>query len=100
MKTDRNILRLNHILESIRRIEHSTDNLSYVDYLDNYEKQDAILRNIEVIGEACRQINVFIKEKYADVAWKQATSMRNFLIHEYFDVDYDEVWKTLKVNLP
>lgn len=100
MKTDRNILRLGHILESLRRIEYSTKDLSYDDYLENWEKQDAIVRNMEIIGEASRQIDTAFKEKFPDVEWRKATAMRNVLIHEYFDVNYDEVWITLKEILP
>lgn len=100
MEPDRNILRLKHITESIRRIEFIVNNLSYGAYLEDWIKQDAITRNIEIIGEASKQINQEFKEKYADVDWKGATAMRNFIIHEYFDVNYDEVWKTLKQDIP
>ncbi len=100
MKTDKNYLRLTHILESIIKIEKITQELSYSQYLDDWVKQDAIIRNFEIIGEASRQIGEDFKLKYSDVPWKYAAGMRNYLIHEYFNVDYDEVWKTLKEDLP
>ncbi|MDO4224491.1 MAG: DUF86 domain-containing protein [Bergeyella zoohelcum] len=100
MTIDKNLLRLNHILESIRRIEVVTENLSYGDYINDWQKQDIIIRNMEIIGEASRQVDDDFKAKYPDVEWRQATAMRNFLIHEYFNVEYDEVWTTLKKDLP
>lgn len=100
MEANRNVLRLKHILESLRRIEIVTENLSYGQYIKDWQKQDIIVRNIEIIGEASKQIDEDFKGKYPNVPWRQATAMRNFLIHEYFDVEYDEVWKTLNTDLP
>lgn len=100
MEIDKNYLRLTHILESIIKIEMITQKLSYGQYLEDWIKQDAIIRNFEIIGEASKQIDEDFKLKFPDVPWKYASGMRNYLIHEYFNVDYDEVWKTLKEDLP
>lgn len=75
MEKDRNYLRLEHILESIRRIEFITKDLSYGDYLEDWIKQDVITRNIEIIGEASRQTEDDFKIKYPNVEWRKATSM-------------------------
>lgn len=100
MEIDKNFLRLTHILESIAKIELITLDLSYGEYLQNWIKQDAIVRNFEIIGEASRTITESFKNNHPDIPWKYASGMRNYLIHEYFNVDYDEVWKTLKEDLP
>lgn len=100
MEIDKNYLRLTHILESIIKIEKITQELSYGEYLEDWIKQDAIIRNFEIIGEASKQIKEDLRLKYSGVPWKYASGMRNYLIHEYFNVDYDEVWKTLKEDLP
>jgi len=100
MAIDKNYLRLTHILNSIIKIEKITRELSYGQYLEDWIKQDAIIRNFEIIGEASKQIDEDFKLKYYEVPWKYASGMRNYLIHEYFNVDYDEVWKTLKQDLP
>lgn len=100
METDKNILRLSHILESIRKINIISDGLSYGEYLEDWIKQDAIIRNFEIIGEASKQIDDKLKEQYPEIPWKYASGMRNYLVHEYFNVDYDEVWKTLTQDLP
>ncbi len=55
-------------------------------------KQDIIIRNMEIIGEAAKNIDTNLKQKYTDVEWRKASGMRNFLIHKYFEIDYAEVW--------
>lgn len=100
MEIDKNFLRLTHILKSIEKIEIIAQELSYGQYLEDWIKQDAIIRNFEIIGEASKHIDEDFKLSYSDVPWKYASGMRNYLIHEYFNVDYDEVWKTLKKDLP
>lgn len=94
------MLRLKHILDSISKIEIVTENLQYGDYLEDWQRQDIIIRNMEIIGEASRHISEKIKTKYPEVAWRNASAMRNYLIHEYFNVNYAEVWQTLKQDLP
>ena len=100
MEIEKIFLRLTHILESIIKIEKMTNELSYGEYLQDWIKQDAIIRNFEIIGEASKQITEDFRNKHPEIPWKYASGMRNYLIHEYFNVDYDEVWKTLKENLP
>lgn len=100
MGINKNIFRLEHVLESIEKIEYIINGLSYGQYLEDWIKQDAIIRNIEIIGEAIASLDEELKEKYPDVSWKQARGMRNILIHEYFRIEYDEVWKTLHEDLP
>ncbi len=100
MDIEKNLFRLQHVVECIEKIEIITKNLSYGDYLDDWIKQDAILRNIEIIGEAISHVEDKLKEKNPDVAWVQAKGMRNFLVHEYFKVDHDAVWNTFNNELP
>lgn len=100
MNPDKNIFRLEHVLESIEKIEFIIKDLSYVQYLEDWIKQDAIVRNIEVIGEAIKNIDDELKERYPKVAWKEAKGMRNLLVHEYFRIEHDEVWRTLNEDLP
>lgn len=100
MDIKKNLFRLQHVVECIEKIEIITKNLTYGDYLDDWIKQDAILRNIEIIGEAITHVDDNLKEKYTHVAWVQAKGMRNFLVHEYFKVDHDAVWNTFNNDLP
>ena len=100
MDNDKNLFRLQHVIDCINKIEIITQDLSYENYLEDWIKQDAILRNIEIIGEAISHIEDELKLKYPDVSWIQAKGMRNFLVQEYFKVDHDAVWKTLNEDLP
>jgi uncharacterized protein with HEPN domain len=100
MALDKNIFRIEHVIECIEKIEYITNDLTYEEYLEDWIKQDAILRNIEIIGEAISHIDEKLKVLHPEVAWLQAKGMRNILIHEYFRVDFDAVWNTLKLQLP
>ena len=100
MNPDKNIFRLEHVVQSIEKIEFITKDLSYGQYLEDWIKQDAIVRNIEIIGEAIRNVEDELIQLYPDVPWNEARGMRNILILEYFRVELDEVWKTLNEDLP
>jgi len=91
---------LQDILESIERIEQYTMGKTEDEFLDNCEKQDAIMKRLEVIGEAVKNIPKKIKEKYPDIPWKRIAGMRDVLIHEYFGVTMERVWNTAKNDIP
>ena len=100
MNPDKNIFRLTHVIQSIDKIEFITKDLSYGIYLEDWIKQDAIVRNIAIISEAISHAEDELKLKYPDVSWVQAEGMRNFLVQEYFKVDHDAVWATFHEELP
>jgi uncharacterized protein with HEPN domain len=89
-----------HILGAVDRIEQYTNTLSKTDFFANYLVQDAVMRNLEIIGEACRSIRSEVKEKYPEIPWRSITAMRNKLIHEYFGVDIEAVWNVVQLDLP
>jgi uncharacterized protein with HEPN domain len=94
---------LAHILEAISRIGEYTDGLDEVGFLKNRMAQDAVIRNLEVIGEACRNIRrhePVAVESYPEVPWGFAVGMSNVLSHGYFKVDLEAVWKTVERDLP
>ena len=62
--------------------------------------QDAIIRNIEVIGEASKKISLDTKQTYYKIPWKEISGMRDKLIHDYLGVDVEVVWKTIKEDIP
>ena len=100
MNPDKNIFRLEHVVESIEKMEFIIKDLSYLQYLEDWIRQDAIVRNIEIIGEAIRNVDEELIIRYPKVHWKEARGMRNILIHEYFRIEHEEVWKTLNEDLP
>lgn len=96
MKDDLALLR--HILDSVLRIEKYIL-AGEVAFLADTMIQDAVIRNFEVIGEATKGLSDAVKAKYPEIPWKQIAGMRDFLIHVYFGVKLETVWKTTK-DLP
>ncbi len=88
------------IQEAIRRIELYTKGLKYEDFLQRIETQDAVLRNLEIIGEAVKNMSLNLKKKYQDIPWKDIARMRDKIIHFYFGVNLDIVWKIVEDKLP
>lgn len=94
------ILFLEDILNAIEKIERYTKNLTFEKLCENDMAIDAIVRNLEIIGEASKNVPEKIKRKYPFVEWKEAIGFRNVLIHDYFGIDLEAVWDTIKNNLP
>jgi len=91
---------VNDILECIEKIEKYISNLSYDDFVKDNKTKDAVVRNLEIIGEAANQIPLNIRKRYKDIPWVQIIGLRHRLIHGYFVVDYDIVWNIIKKELP
>lgn len=91
---------LKHILESINLIEDNLLELSEEDFLKNIPVQDAIIRRLEIIGEAVRNLPAEIKQSTPNIPWQDIADLRNKLIHEYFGVDARLVWNVIQNDLP
>lgn len=86
---------LEHILQAIDRIEeYAADGEAA--FLADTRTQDAIIRNFEVIGEAAKGLSQDLRDRHPDIAWKQIKGMRDFLIHVYFGVNLERVWRTVQ----
>lgn len=94
------MLYLLDILEAVDNAVTFTDGMSFDEFLRNRLVMDAVVRNIEVIGEAATHLDAGFKKKHPTVPWDKMKSMRNTLIHEYFGVDYEIVWHTVRESLP
>ena len=99
MKKDPNIL-FKHILESTEYIERYVGGISEKEFLKSIQVQDAVIRRLEIIGEAIRNLPEELKEKYPSVPWREIADMRNVLIHEYFSVDENLLWNAVKKDIP
>ena len=98
MKRDKAYLK--HILDAISNIEKFIEGIEKEDFLGNVEKQYAVLRGLEIIGEATKNLSEKLKTKYPHIPWKEIGGMRDKLIHQYFGVNLDLVWETIKTKLP
>ena len=90
---------LDDILTSIERLKEYTKNLSKEDFSKDQKTIDAVVRNIEILGEAARNIPEDFKEEYPKVPWSKMISMRNKVIHEYSGIDLDILWQTIEDDL-
>ena len=91
---------IEHILDCIRKIYDFSKGLSLKEFKINELVQDAIIRNIEIIGEASKRIFKATKQNYREIPWKEIAGMRDKLIHDYLGVDVTVVWKTIHQDIP
>ncbi len=92
--------RIYDILRCIGKIESYLAGMTLAQFKKNELVIDAVIRNLEIIGEASKNIPAAIRRAHSDIPWKQMNGMRNILIHEYFGVDVKIVWHTVKKQLP
>jgi uncharacterized protein with HEPN domain len=89
------------MLDSAQKIEYLTRLLYTQDsFEERWVEQDAIIRNLEIIGEASASITDELKQKYPDVAWREMKGMRNFVTHQYFGVELSDIWSTAVNDIP
>ena len=88
------------ITEAINRISSYVDGLNFDDFLSDEKTQDAVVRNIEIIGEASKSISDDLRKKHKNVEWKLMAGSRDRLIHNYFGINLDVVWVIIKEDLP
>ena len=91
---------IEHILECIALIEKYIHDKSSDDFFASIQLQDAIIRRLEIIGEATKNLSEDFKEKHPHTPWRQIAGMRDVLIHEYFGVDLDLTWQVIRENMP
>ncbi len=94
---------LQHILDAIAHIQDYTADMDLDVFMADRKTQDAVIRNLEVIGEACNNITMHHTDfaaQHANVPWGFAYEMRNALAHGYFTVDHRIVWQTIQQDLP
>ena len=91
---------LSDIQEGIRRITDYTGGMTYETFLTDTKTQDAVIRNLEVIGEATKNLSEGLRTKYAKLPWRSMAGVRDRLIHHYFGVNLDIVWQIATAELP
>lgn len=91
---------LDHILECITVIENVTGKVSFSQFLDLIPIQDTVLRRIQIIGEAVKNLPEAVRHKYPAVEWKEIAGMRDKLVHGYFEIDFELTWQVVEKDLP
>ena len=91
---------LQDILEAITDIENFVANITYEEFVKDRKTLNAVVRSIEIIGEASKNLPGHLKTEYADLPWKEIAGMRDKLIHAYFGMDTETIWQTIKYNIP
>jgi uncharacterized protein with HEPN domain len=98
---NKDLFRLKHISDCIEKIEYLAHKLhNQDDFEQNWVEQDAIIRNLEVIGEASVHISTDLQQQYPEILWKEMRGMRNFVVHHYFGVELSEIWSTIINDIP
>jgi len=93
-------LYLDDILEAIEKIGEYVKGMSFDEFAEDTKTIDAVVRNLEIIGEAAKHIPLTMRETYPGIPWKEMAGMRDKLIHDYFGVNLEIVWETIKKRLP
>jgi uncharacterized protein with HEPN domain len=99
MKRDETVY-LKHILDAIAKAETYLQGIDEDAFFQNSLVQDGVIRQIEIIGEATKNLSEELCTRYAHVPWEDIAGMRDKLIHQYFGVDLDKVWLTARDDLP
>ncbi len=97
-RTDKDYLA--NIREAVKRTASYTEKMTYEEFIEDIKTQDAVVRNVEIIGEAIKNLSEELRNRYSEIPWKSLADMRDKLIHHYFGVNFSIVWKVAKEELP
>jgi len=98
--TKENLIFIGHIIENINDIESFMRGVTKESFLKNKEKQNAVIRSLEIIGEAVKNLPLDITTKHPNIPWKEIAGTRDKITHHYFGLDLELIWKTIKEDTP
>ena len=99
MKRDYKLF-IRDVLDCINKIEEFVGNMNFDEFVKDDKTSSAVIRKLEIIGEATKNIPKHIRQRYKDVPWSDMAKMRDKITHFYFGIDYEVVWKVIKERLP
>lgn len=91
---------LEDMLSSMNKIGEYIKDLDYLGFVQSHLITDAVIRNLEIIGEASNKLPQVFKSKHPEIPWSNMYKLRNIVSHEYFGVDYEIIWEIIKFELP
>ena len=91
---------ISHILEATRLIKEFVKGKSLQDFQNEPMRSSAVVRQLEVIGEAAKRLSIEMREDASNLPWRKIMGMRDFLIHDYIEVDIEMVWKAATQDVP
>ena len=100
MRYDNYLIYLEDMLEAMNKIERYIKDVDYEKFIQDEMMVDAVLNNVTIIGEAGTNIPEHVRGKYQEVPWKRIIGLRNIVVHKYFGVDLEIIWKIINENLP
>lgn len=90
---------LEDIVEAIERIQIYVEGFSYDRFVQDTKTQDAVIRNLEVIGEAAKQVSDTLREQRPEIPWREVCGVRDKLIHHYFGINFETLWQIIETDL-
>jgi len=91
---------INDLIEACEDILSFTEGISYTEFVGDKRTVNAVVRSLEVIGEATKKLPTTFRNNYPNIPWKQMAGMRDKLIHEYFGVDKEMLWQVIQRHIP
>ena len=91
---------LKDVLESTHRIQRYVGNSTLDEFMADTRAQDAVVRNLSIIGEAVKNLSAVFREKHREVEWAKISGLRDKLIHDYFSLDWDVLWDVVQKRIP
>jgi uncharacterized protein with HEPN domain len=93
-------LYLQDILDCVEKIDEFVGDMDYKEFVEDDKTSSAVVRKLEIMGEAAKNIPQELRQNYKEIPWSDIAKMRDKIIHFYFGVDYEIVWKVIKERLP
>ena len=100
MTNEKDQWRLSHIMEAIENIEEFVEDIDKKHFLENFQLQAALVRMFEIIGEAANNLSPQFLAKNKEIKWREVIGMRHAIVHDYFEVNLEVVWDTIKEDIP